>query len=236
MGEILIKRDIKLYMRYDSRPPCRLIYDTAAVLFLHQPRVILMPWLGVLPGQEQRQDVVASHGPCRGTNYLAARAQDWEVCTPPARCSRQPGNAWLLTLGPIRRGPRHQCGAAPPNLHPQRTLDPLSMCRMKRWARRETVQQNHWGSRTEQLLREKLEVRRDWPGGKALTVTLRSPRALADGPLLVAEKPGQVVKEEAAPIPVRRERHDRSAAMVTCSERTHKPSTIATSARWMHRH
>ncbi len=55
-GELLIKRDIKLYMRYDSRPPCRLIYDTAAVLFLHQPRVLLMPWLGVLPGQEQRQE------------------------------------------------------------------------------------------------------------------------------------------------------------------------------------
>ncbi len=60
------------------------------------------------------------------------------------------------------------------------------------------------------------------PWGKALTATLRSPRALADGPLLVAEKPGQVVKEAAAPIPVRRERHDRSAAMVTHSERTHK--------------
>ncbi len=71
---------------------------------------------------------------------------------------------------------------------------------------------------------------------KALTVTLRSPRALADGSLLVAEKPAWVVTEGAPPIPVRRERRDRSAAMVTRSERMHKPSTNAASARWMPRH
>ncbi len=71
---------------------------------------------------------------------------------------------------------------------------------------------------------------------KALTVTLRSPRALADGSLLVAEKPARVVTEGASPIPERRERRDRSAAMVTRSERTHKPSTNAASARWMPRH
>ncbi len=71
---------------------------------------------------------------------------------------------------------------------------------------------------------------------KALTVALRSPRALADGSLLVAEKPARVVTEGASPIPERRERRDRSAAMVTRSERTHKPSTNAASARWMPRH
>ncbi len=71
---------------------------------------------------------------------------------------------------------------------------------------------------------------------KALTVALRSPRALADGSLLVAEKPARVVTEGASPIPERRERCDRSAAMVTRSERTHKPSTNAASARWMPRH
>ncbi len=53
-------------------------------------------------------------------------------------------------------GPRHPRGAAPPNLHPQRTIahppmprstsDPLSARRMKRWARRETAQQNHRGA------------------------------------------------------------------------------------------
>ncbi len=35
---------------------------------------------------------------------------------------------------------------------------------------------------------------------------------------------------------MRRERRDRSAAMVTCSKRTHKPSTNAASACWMPRH
>ncbi len=70
----------------------------------------------------------------------------------------------------------------------------------------------------------------------AFTVTLRSPRALADGSLLVAEKPGREVTEGAPPIPVRRARRDRSAAMVTRSKRMHKPSTNAALARWMPRH
>ncbi len=70
--------------------------------------------------------------------------------------SRRPGKARLSTLGPIRRRPRPPRGAAPPNLHPQRTIahppmprstsDPLSARRMKRWARRETAQQNHRGA------------------------------------------------------------------------------------------
>ncbi len=78
------------------------------------------------------------------------------MCTPPAPISRRPGKARPSTLGPIRRRPRHPRGAAPPNLHPQRTIahppmprstsDPLSARRMKRWARRETAQQNHRGA------------------------------------------------------------------------------------------
>ncbi len=45
-----------------------------------------------LPGRkEPGQGVVASHGPCRGANHLAARARDWEVCTPPARSRGGPG-------------------------------------------------------------------------------------------------------------------------------------------------
>ncbi len=52
------------------------------------------------------------------------------------------------------------------------------------------------------------EVSWGWPGGEALTVTLRSPRALASGPLLLAEKPGQVVAEGTPPNPLRRERRD----------------------------
>ncbi len=110
-----------------------------------------------LPGRkEPGQGVVASHGPCRGANHLAARARDWEVCTPPAPISRPPGKARPSTLGPIPRRPRHPRGAAPQNLHPQRTIahppmprstsDPLSARRMKRWARRETAQQNHQGA------------------------------------------------------------------------------------------
>ncbi len=78
------------------------------------------------------------------------------MCTPPAPISRRPGKARPSTLCPIRRRPRHPRGAAPPNLHPQRTIahppmprltsDPLSARRMKRWARRETAQQNHRGA------------------------------------------------------------------------------------------
>ncbi len=135
-------------------------------------------------------------------------------------------------------------GAAPLNLHPQRTIahppmprstsDPLSR-RMKRWARRETAQQNHRGAAQNSCCGRSERSVGTGPE-KALTATLRSPRALADGSLLVAEKPAWVVTEGAPPIPVRRERRDRSAAMVTRSERTLKPSTNAASARWMPRH
>ncbi len=76
-----------------------------------------------LPGRKKPgQGVVASHGPCRGANHLTARARDREVCTPPAPISRRPGKARSSTLGPIWRRPRHPRGAAPPNLHPQRTI------------------------------------------------------------------------------------------------------------------
>ncbi len=62
----------------------------------------------VLPGRkEPGQGVIASHGPCRGANHLAVRARDWEVCTPPARCSRRTGKARPSALVPIRRRPRH---------------------------------------------------------------------------------------------------------------------------------
>ncbi len=44
------------------------------------------------PGRkEPGQGMVASNGPCRGTNHPTARARNWEVCTPPARCLRWPG-------------------------------------------------------------------------------------------------------------------------------------------------
>ncbi len=41
--------------------------------------------------------MVVSNGPSRGTNLPTVRARDWEVCTPPTRCSRRPGGCsqWL---------------------------------------------------------------------------------------------------------------------------------------------
>ncbi len=69
---------------------------------------------------------------------------------------RQTGKAWPSTLGPIQRWRQHPRGAALPNLYPQRTIahppmllstsDPLSVRRMKRWARHEMAQQYHWGA------------------------------------------------------------------------------------------
>ncbi len=110
------------------------------------------------------------------------------------------------------------------------TLDPLVVRRMKRWACRETTQQNYQGA-AQNICCGPLGLARR----KALTVILRSPRELANGSLLVAEKLAWVVTEKAPPIPMRREKRDRSAAMVIRSERTHKPSTNAASARWMPR-
>ncbi len=106
---------------------------------------------------------------------------------------------------------------------------------MKRWARRETHSRiTGEPHRTAAAGGSERSVGTDRRKGSHCT--LRSPRALAYGSLLVAEKPARVVTEGAPPIPVRRERRDRSAAMVTCSERMHKPSTNAASARWMPRH
>ncbi len=48
-----------------------------------------------------------------GRDHEPRRARDWEVCTPPARCSRWPGKARPSTLGPIRWRPQHPRGAAP---------------------------------------------------------------------------------------------------------------------------
>ncbi len=45
------------------------------------------------------------------------------------------------------------------------------------------------GNRTGRLLYEELDIRGDVPGRDALTVTLRSPRAPAGGPLLEPERP-----------------------------------------------
>ncbi len=134
-------------------------------------------------------------------------------------------------------GGRDTRGVQLPNLHPQRTIahppmprstsDPLSARRMKRWARRETAQQNHRGAAQNSCCG-------------------RSERSVGTGPAESSHCNPQIAQStsrwfsargrEAPPIPVRRERRDRSAAMVTRSERTHKPSTNAASARWMPRH
>ncbi len=67
------------------------------------------------------QNTVVNHAPVRETNHPAARARDWTVCLPPARYLRLPGQAWPSALGPVLRWRQHPRGAAPPNLHPQRT-------------------------------------------------------------------------------------------------------------------
>ncbi len=128
-GELLIKRDIKLYMRCDSRPPCRLIYDTAAVLFLHQLRVILIPlcssWAGTKAGRGREPRPVPR-------NQLSRRKGsglgDMHASSPMLAAARE---RMAVNSGSDSAGAATPGGAAPPNLHPQSTLDPLSMCRMK---------------------------------------------------------------------------------------------------------
>ncbi len=92
------------------------------------------------------------------------------------------------------------------------------------------------GSHTEQLLREEWEVCRDCPSGDALTVDLRSPGSLADGSLLMAGKPAQVMTEGGLSHP----HEEREAQSQRCHDYTlqwtHKPSTNAASASWMTRH
>ncbi len=58
------------------------------------------------------------------------------------------------------------------------------------------------------------------PGGEALTVTLRSPRAPAGDPLL-AERPARVAAEGA--IPFRIERRDHNEIMLIRPQQAHEP-------------
>ncbi len=90
------------------------------------------------------------------------------------------------------------------------------------------------GNRTGRLLYEELDIRGDVPGGDALTVTLRSPRAPAGGPLLEPERPGRVAAE--GPNPFRKERRDCSKVMLICPQQAHESSTNASSACWRPRH
>ncbi len=78
--------------------------------------------------------------------------------------------------------------------------------RMKCWVPRETDQRNHPGTRRD------VRCVRSKTGREALTVTLRSPRALAGGPLLEPEKPARVAVEGANPL--RKERRDRNEVML----------------------
>ncbi len=73
----------------------------------------------------------ASRKRALATSFISARlSQRWHswttmvdiaFCWPPARYSRLPGQAWPSALGPVRQWRQHPRGAAPPNLHPQRT-------------------------------------------------------------------------------------------------------------------
>ncbi len=73
----------------------------------------------------------------------------------------------------------------------------------------------------------------DVPGGEALTVTLRSPRASAGDPLLT-ERPARVAAEGANPF--RKERRDRNEIMLIRPQQAHESSTKTSSACWMPRH
>ncbi len=64
--------------------------------------------------------LVASHGPYRGANHLAARARDWEVCTASSRSRGGPGKHGRQLGSDSARDPRG--GQPPPNLHSQRTI------------------------------------------------------------------------------------------------------------------
>ncbi len=69
--------------------------------------------------------------------------------------------------------------------------------------------------------------------GKALTVTLRSPRVSASDPLL-AERPARVAAEGANPFI--KERRDRNEIMPIRPQQGHESSTNASSACWKPRH
>ncbi len=72
------------------------------------------------------------------------------------------------------------------------------------------------------------------PGREALTVTLRSPRAPAGGPLLEPERPGWVAAAGANLF--RKEGRDRSDIMLICPQPADESYTNVSSACWMPRH
>ncbi len=100
----------------------------------------------------------------------------------------------------------------------------------------------HGPSRTSEITREPdgtftaWGVRGPWghTGEEALTVTLRSPRASAGGPLLEPERPVRVAVEGANPL--RKERRERSEVMLICPQQVHESSTNTSSACWKPRH
>ncbi len=100
----------------------------------------------------------------------------------------------------------------------------LYQCTELNYACHHTAQQNYQGGAQNSCCRRSTGT---GPVKEALTI------ALADGSLLVAEKPVWVVTEGAPPIPVRRERRSRRAAMVTHSQWTNKPSMNSVLASWM---
>ncbi len=105
---------------------------------------------------------------------------------------------------------------------------------MKCWAPCGTDQRNHPGTgRDVRCVRSK-EVRGGVPGGEALTVTLRSPRASAGDPLLEPERSARVAAEGANPFI--KERRDRSEIMLIRPQQTHESSTNAASACRRPRH
>ncbi len=80
-----------------------------------------------------------------------------------------------------------------------------------------------WGRSCLGVRRRAASRAEDVPGGEALTVTLRSPRVPAGGPLLEPDIPVRVAAEGANPF--RKERLDRIEVMLIRTQQAHESST-----------
>ncbi len=156
------------------------------------------------------------------------------VCWPPPWFSWLPRQAWPSTPGPVWQWPQHPREAAPPNLHPRRTIAHSPMLRstsdlpgahwMNCWQPRRADQRNHLGAEWDI---ESWEVNRDSAGKGGLTVTLRSPREPLESERWVAAE-GAIL--------FTKERQDRNEAMLIHPQQARESSTNAASACWMPRH
>ncbi len=139
---------------------------------------------------------------------------------------------------------RQHRGGQPRRTFILRGYKPIPRCcdRYLIFGRRTELNAGHPVGRTSEITREPdgtfaaRGVRGPWegPGGEALTVTLRSPRAPVSGPLLEPERPGRVAAEGANPF--KKKKPDHSEVMLICPQQAHESSMNASSACWRPRH